>query len=57
VLPFGLWRQWFANIWQATNFQAQFCSGETFASGAILLLRQILRLVAKAVGVIAVIAE
>jgi hypothetical protein len=32
VFPFGLWWQWFANVWPATEFEAQFCGGEALAA-------------------------
>jgi hypothetical protein len=57
VLPFGFWWQWFANVWQATEFEAQFAGGEASTSGGVLLLRQILRSVAVATGVITVTTE
>ena len=56
VFPLGFWWKWLANVWPATELEAEFCGGEAFAGGGIFLLRQILRLVAKAAGVIAVVA-
>jgi len=57
VLPFGFRWKWFANIWPAAEFEAEFAGGEAFAGGGILLLRQIVRSVAEAAGVIAVVTE
>jgi hypothetical protein len=37
-----------ANIWPPTKFETQFCGGEAFAGGGVLLLRQVLRSVAMA---------
>src|SRR5262245_29718854 len=56
VFPFGFWWQWFTNVWPAAEFEAEFCGGEALATGGLLLLRQILCSVAKAAGVIAVVA-
>ena len=44
------------NVWPAAEFEAEFCGGEALATGGLLLLRQILWSVAKAAGVIAVVA-
>src|SRR5262249_20423136 len=56
VLPLGSLWQWFVRIWPAAEFEAEFSGTEALATGGLLLLRQILRLVAKAAGVIAVVA-
>src|SRR5262249_47766017 len=55
--PFRLERHWLVDIWPSTEFQAQFCGGEALATGSFLLLGQILRSVAEAAGVIAVVAK
>ena len=56
MLPLGSWWQWLANVWPPTEFEPQFCGGKAFASGGVLLLRQILRPVTEAAGIIAVVA-
>ena len=56
VFPFGSLWQWFVRLWPAAEFEAEFSGTEAFATGGFLLLRQILRLVAKAAGIIAVMA-
>src|SRR5262249_58524239 len=57
VLPLGSLWQWFVRIWPAAEFEAEFSGTEALATGGLLLLRQILRLVAKAAGIVAVMAE
>jgi hypothetical protein len=57
VFPFGFWWQGFADVWPAAKFEAEFCGSETLATGGLLFLRQILRPVAKAASVIAVVVE
>jgi hypothetical protein len=39
VFPFGLCWQWFANVWPATELEAQFCGSEAFAGGGNLCVR------------------
>jgi hypothetical protein len=56
--PFGFWWQWFANIWPTAELEeTQFRGGETLAADLIVFLRYVERPVAKAAGVIAVVAE
>jgi hypothetical protein len=55
--PFRLGWYWFASVWPAAEFEAEFCGSEALATGGLLFLRQILRSVAKAAGVRAVVAE
>ena len=57
VLPFGFWWQGFADVWPAAKLETEFCDSEALATGGLLFLRQILRSVAIAAGVIAVAAE
>ena len=56
VLPLGSLWQWFVRIWPAAEFEAKFCGTEAFATGALLLLRQVLRSATEAAAVVAVMA-
>jgi hypothetical protein len=39
VLPFGFWWQWFADVWPATELEAQFCGGEALTADLIVASR------------------
>jgi hypothetical protein len=49
--PFGLEWDWFIDVWEATDAQAQFAGGETLSALAVLTLGCVDGFVAMAAGI------
>jgi hypothetical protein len=57
MLPFGLWWQWFGDVWEAAELEAELRGLQALAGDAVLLLRGIARPMAMSAGVTAIMTE